>query len=234
MTLNLLRQCGIPVTEAGARIGIGFKPEATGRIEVEPDWSAAAFWYCMLAASDSGEVFFPGLKRTGLQGDEIAADLFISLGIVTEDLPDGTLIRKSGPFTDVDSVDFTGCPDLALPVIVACALTGRRMHFKGLERLAIKESDRLAALGREFQKTGITLVQSRQGTWELDGTLRPGYEVLVDDYEDHRVAMAFSSLAIKGFRVVFSNSDVVSKSYPSFWKDLHSAGFEIVNPVENI
>ena len=49
----------------------------------------------------------------------------------------------------------------------------------------------------------------------------------IDTYEDHRMAMAFAPVALVDGRVVINNPQVVSKSYPRYWEDLKSVGFEI-------
>jgi 3-phosphoshikimate 1-carboxyvinyltransferase len=197
-------------------------------LEAEPDWSAASFWYAMLALSREGEVFFPGLQASGLQGDERVADLFVPLGVQTVLREDGVLILKKG--NDVPTIyraDFESSPDLAMPVIVACAALGIEGRFTGLKRLAIKESDRLAVISRELASMGRVL-QPQEDAYCLHAGLpiEPKNLEIKDD-DDHRVAMAFATLAVMGYEVEIRHADVVAKSYPGFWHDLRQAGFTV-------
>ena len=104
--------------------------------------------------------------------------------------------------------------------------------FSGLITLRIKETDRIAALDTELKKVGSGFQLSH-----VDDTGEEHYKVLpitappsvvprFATYRDHRMAMAFAPLALL-FPIEIEQPNVVSKSYPSFWKDLESLGFEI-------
>lgn len=228
MTTAILEELGIQVIVQDNTFKVFPGRELKKEITVEPDWSAASFWYCMLCASGSGEIFFPGLKRTGVQGDQQVALLFRDLGIETMDETGGIRIRKSGIKSGNFHADFTDFPDLALPVILACGMEGIPGTFAGLERLRVKESDRLEALEHGLHACGLKLGEEAPGLWRLSGALTDPCPVRIDDYNDHRVAMTFACLAAKKYTVSLDHPDVVNKSYPGFWDDLQSAGF-IVN-----
>jgi 3-phosphoshikimate 1-carboxyvinyltransferase len=104
-------------------------------------------------------------------------------------------------------------------------VAGIKGVFTGLERLRIKESDRIEAITAGLFETGIVLREVSPGTWGLSGSLKKPSELFPSDFEDHRVAMTFACLALKGFAVNFEHPEVVNKSYPGFWKDLESVGF---------
>jgi len=227
MTVRLLEDLGIRITFQKNRIEIMHQENLKGRVKVEPDWSAASSWYCMLALAEKGWVRFPGLIRSGYQGDEIIADIFDPLGTETVEDDEGIIIKSKDRIKGTGSIDFSDNPDLAMPVIMAFAITGEPCKFSGLERLRLKESDRLAVMERELQKIGISLIQSSPNRWETIGSfVRPG-DVFVQDEDDHRIAMTFASLAMKDCSIFIEDPQVVNKSYPGFWKDLESAGFEI-------
>lgn len=225
MTTGILTELGIQVIVQENSIRVYHKPHIRTEVEVEPDWSASSFWYCMLSMAEKGSVYFPGLRKSGRQGDQQVATLFRQLGVDTFEEKNGIRIRKSKQLSTHFQADFTGYPDLALPVILACAAAGISGSFTGLERLRIKESDRIEAMTEGLVKAGITLREEPRGTWSLSGTLKEPSELLIRDYEDHRIAMTFACLAMKGFTVKLEHPEVVNKSYPGFWKDLESAGF---------
>ena len=98
-------------------------------------------------------------------------------------------------------------------------------HLTGLHTLKIKETDRLLALKNELEKLGATVTVSDDSL-----TLEPlsviHSNIKIKTYQDHRMAMAFAPLAIK-VPIVIEDAEVVSKSYPAFWNDLKSIGFQI-------
>jgi 3-phosphoshikimate 1-carboxyvinyltransferase len=107
------------------------------------------------------------------------------------------------------------------------------VHFRisGLQTLRIKETDRIAALQKELLKYGFVLTAEGddvlQWKGEMSGQPVVPEHVSIDTYDDHRMAMAFAPIALVKGSVVINNPEVVSKSYPSFWEDMKSAGFNI-------
>jgi 3-phosphoshikimate 1-carboxyvinyltransferase len=225
MTTGILTELGVQVILQENAIRVYHKPVIRTEIEVEPDWSAASFWYCMLSMAEKGNIYFPGLHKSGRQGDQQVITFFRQLGVETIEEKNGIRIRKAKEVSTNFQADFSGFPDLALPVILACGAAGIHASFTGLEGLRIKESDRIEAITNGLMKTGITLKEEPLGTWALSGLLKEPSELQIPDYEDHRIAMTFAGLAMKGFTIKFEHPEVVNKSYPGFWKDLESAGF---------
>jgi 3-phosphoshikimate 1-carboxyvinyltransferase len=225
MTTSLLDYLGVQVISQEDAIRVFPRKEMKFSINVESDWSAAAFFYCMLSMADKGELFFPGLKKSGIQGDQQVASFFNHLGVLTVEEDAGIRIKKGGPVNDSFYADFTGHPDLALPVIMACGAAGVNGTFSGLDRLRLKESDRINALSSGLIKAGLILKEEFPGTWKISGRLADPSEIYPDDFEDHRVAMTFATLAIKGFTLNLEHPDAVNKSFPGFWKQLEAIGF---------
>jgi 3-phosphoshikimate 1-carboxyvinyltransferase len=225
MTTGILSELGVQVILQENSIRVYNKPNIRTEIEVEPDWSAASFWYCMLSMAEKGNILFPGLRKSGLQGDQQVAAFFRELGVDTVEEKRGIRIIKTKQVQHDLMADFTSFPDLALPVILSCGAAGLSGSFTGLDRLRIKESDRLEAMKDGLLKAGISLIEDPAGTWKLSGLLKDPCNLTIPDYEDHRVAMTFACLAVKGFTITMEHPEVVNKSYPDFWKDLESVGF---------
>ena len=197
---------------------------------VENDWSAASYWYEMVALVDNldAEILLPNLFRDSLQGDSKGADLFRLLGVETAYTPEGVLLRKTGRVTSQLDYDFVEIPDLAQTFTVTCCMLGIPFHFKGLQSLKIKETDRINALKVEMRKLGYVLedINDCELIWQGQ-RCEPESDTAIDTYEDHRMAMAFAPAAIKTGSLKINNPQVVSKSYPRFWEDLKSVGFSI-------
>lgn len=226
MTLRMLEETGIAHRWAGQVISIQPQQPRNSVIYVEPDWSAASYWYSMLALVPEGRLFLRGLKKDSLQGDRAIADIMEQFGIASVFEPDGVTLSKTGQSSEQQSFDFKSCPDLAQTVIVCCAALGRDATFTGLETLKIKETDRIRALQQELEKFGVSLTEAAHQEYRLDTSRKYIPETLhIDTYEDHRMAMAFAPLALVFPEVVIEDPAVVGKSYPAFWRDLQQHGF---------
>lgn len=227
MTLNMLAESGIASSWDGNAIHIRPQQAKTSSLYIEPDWSAASYWYSMVALSTAAELFLPGLKRSSLQGDVAIADIMAHFGVASSFEYGGLRIQKTTSHSDKRLFDFKECPDLAQTVIVCAAALKRNLSFTGLHTLKIKETDRIAALQNELGKFGVTLTEDRD-TYHLntDG-LRQVEDLTIATYEDHRMAMAFAPLGLVFDRVQIYEPNVVEKSYPDFWKHLKQQGFII-------
>ena len=206
---------------------------------IENDWSAASYWYEMVALSGDtdAEVQLKGLMDGSKQGDSSVRYLFSLLGVKTAfanstpGVPTTVTLRKSGRCVRRLEYDFTNVPDLAQTIVVTCCALGVPFHFTGLQTLKIKETDRIAALKAELGKLGFVLhdKDGRELVWDGNLTSRPSPltpHPPIDTYDDHRMALAFAPLSLHA-PISINNPQVVSKSYPHFWSDLRTADFSI-------
>lgn len=206
---------------------------AVKSFNVESDWSAASYWYEMVALSSEGDarVLLPGLYEDSLQGDSKGREVFSLLGVKTEYTKDGVLLSKKTREVDTLEYDFVKMPDLAQTFVVTCCMMGVPFHFTGLESLKIKETDRIVALKNEMAKLGFDLEDRNDSELLWDGRRRAltaeEYDsVAIDTYEDHRMAMSFAPVALVNGSIRINNPHVVSKSYPRYWDNLLAAGFQ--------
>ena len=149
-------------------------------------------------------------------------------GVETTFLPDGIYLKQRPTLltTDALTLDFTDCPDLAQTIAVAATALGRPVEMTGLESLRIKETDRITALQTELAKFGGDLREVAEGRFRAEST---GFVVdnqSVATYHDHRMAMAFAPLAMRG-PLRIEAPTVVKKSYPQFWQELANSGLVI-------
>ena len=257
MTVSLMRRFGITVEEPDDTTFRVAPGEYSGSdYTIENDWSAASYWYEMLALADEGEVVLEGLFEDSLQGDSCVRHLFEPLGVSTEFNERGAVIQKKDPplypslvwrgvyadFPDLWHSPYTGerggglglslseCPDLAQTMVATCCGMGVPFRFSGLQSLRIKETDRLLALRQELGKLGYDVREEEDGVLE-SSLLTPHSSLLTPNsiatYDDHRMAMCMAPLAILHDGLVINDAQVVSKSYPTFWEDLKSVGYAI-------
>jgi 3-phosphoshikimate 1-carboxyvinyltransferase len=226
MTLAMLQTAGIQHTWNGNIISIQNQEFTTTSLYIEPDWSAASYWYAIAALADEAELFLPGLTQYSLQGDSVITEIMANFGITSQFKDGGVYLQKEVKAISRKIFDLKECPDLAQTIIVVCAALGHEATFTGLETLKIKETDRIKALQNELAKIGVKLVEKGQ-VYKLDCSEKQlPQRIFVNTYDDHRMAMAFAPLALLIPEVEVEDADVVEKSYPAFWKDLEKVGFE--------
>ena len=211
------------------------KPYQVRDYFIENDWSAASYWYEMVAISDDPEatIKLTGLTDGSKQGDSVTRYIFSLLGVKTvfetkkQGVPQTVTLKQNGRCVPRLEYDFVNSPDLAQTFVVTCLAKDIPFHFKGLATLKIKETDRIEALKREARKLGYVLEDRNDSELLWSGERCEPTNEGIDTYEDHRMALAFAPFALKQPGLMINNPQVVSKSYPKFWEDLEAAGFEI-------
>ena len=212
MTLAMMRHFSAQVERIGRSIIVTPKPYKNQLFTMEPDWSAASYWYEMAAFSEECEIKLRSLSlqslsmvetskgRFNLQGDSVIVEWMQQLGVGTFIEGEDIVLRKI-PFKNQPLVfDFSQHPDLYPTMAAICAGLHMEAHFTGLDNLALKESDRVEAIQTELAKLA-------------DGTIR------FSAHDDHRIVMALAPLSMLVGPVTFDHPEVVKKSYPGFWND---------------
>ena len=186
---------------------------------VESDWSAASYWYQIVALSKEAEVTLPGLFKDSYQGDSQVAGIFRSLGVETIYKDKTVILKKNGKSVERLDYDFINQPDLAQTFVVTCALLNIPFRFSGLQSLKIKETDRMAALITEMRKLGYILHETDGSvlSWEGERCTTEEHPA-IDTYEDYRMAMAFAPTCLALPEILINNPQVVSKSYSPLLK----------------
>ncbi len=227
MTLAMMEKAGIRHRWTENEITISNQAYNKAEISIEPDWSAASYWYAIAALAEEASLFLPGLNGYSLQGDSKITEIMANFGITSQFKDGGVHLLKEAKKLERKIFDFKECPDLAQTVIVCCAALGHDALFTGLETLKIKETDRVNALQTELAKIGVKLIEKNQ-TYKLDcSELDLNRKISISTYDDHRMAMAFAPLALLIPELEIEDHLVVEKSYPDFWKHLEIAGFRI-------
>ena len=231
MTLALLNEIEIETSFVGDKIKIKHKSQIPNPkpIIVESDWSSASYFYSIIALSESGsQITLSSFKENSLQGDSILVEIYKKMGVATYfDENKITLVKQPDCKTEAINLDLIQAPDIAQTIAVTCLGMGLGCNLTGLHTLKIKETDRLVALKTELTKLGATISITEESlTLEPNAQIRSNCKIAT--YNDHRMAMAFAPLALK-VPIEIENAEVVSKSYPDFWDDLKSIGFQTHN-----
>lgn len=229
MTLSMMKNYGIDLERKNNIIDI---KQGCYKIEeetFEADWSSASFFYALVAISKSHKIFLPQLKENSLQGDKIIKEIFErSFGVTTTFTQEGATIEYNPEIEKQNQqIDFTTCPDLFLPVLIADVCTDLQISYTGLQTLSLKESDRLNSAIKQIEKLNIKAT-IKEDVLSIDKSQirHNNLTILIETYQDHRMAMAFSLLAFKYEGIKIENPDCVTKSFPNYWME--------VNKIKNI
>ena len=239
LTLWMMREFGADADwSAYDTITVAGKPYSQRPYYIENDWSAASYWYEMMALSkqEDDEIRLEGLMDGSKQGDSSVRYIFSLLGVKTtfgtkkEGVPTTVTLRHSGRCVPRLEYDFVNAPDMAQTFVVCCLMLDVPFYFRGLSTLKIKETDRIEALKKEALKLGFVLHDKNDSELYWDGErCEPMEDAAIDTYEDHRMALAFAPAAFRLKQLRINNPQVVTKSYPSYWEDIKAAGFALVN-----
>ncbi len=228
MSLLHLEEIGIASEFSNHKIKILPAPKTIGpkTIVVESDWSAASYYYSIVALSPPGfTLSLRSFKSSSRQGDAAVASLYRNFGVETTFEKDTILLtRQTFEPTDVN-FNLSDTPDLAQTVAATCLGLGVGCILTGLHTLRIKETDRIAALQSEMQKLGAA-VKIGTDFLQIPANSNLRENISIKTYDDHRMAMAFAPLAVR-VPIKIGNPQVVSKSYPTFWDDMKLLGFHI-------
>jgi len=228
MTLSLLDEIGVESSFMGNIIRV--KPNTTTlkpkTFTVESDWSSASYYFSIAALSEVGtEINLSSYKENSLQGDSALVSIYKHFGVSASFSENKLTLKKEKSNLEPLSLDLKNAPDIAQTIAVTCFALGISCDLIGLHTLKIKETDRLVALKIELEKLGGS-VEITDKSLHLSASKRINPMVSIATYNDHRMAMAFSPLALKT-SIIIEDAMVVSKSYPTFWEDLKSIGFKI-------
>lgn len=225
MTEEILRAFGTEIAEDSVGYTVNGRLTSPKCISVEGDWSNAAFF---LAAGVLGKspVAVTNLTYPSLQGDSVFVDFLRKLG--------GRVKCAEGKVTAYPSVligsvfDCTDCPDLIPILAVTAAHAKGKTVINGVDRLRLKECDRLNAVTELLYSSGTECFYNNDALTVIGGTEKKPF--FAKGYADHRIIM---SAAILGLTCgcVIDDSAGVKKSYPHFFDDFSQLGGKYAHSV---
>jgi 3-phosphoshikimate 1-carboxyvinyltransferase len=219
ITADILTTFGAHVTRHGDVIRVRAGRLEKSEYRVEGDWSSASYWFAAAAATH-GMMRVRGLAIPTAQGDAGFVDILAAMGCTIDVQPDqitvtGPAKLKGGTF------DCNATPDIVPTLAAIAPLAAEPVEIVNVANLRVKESDRLATVTSELRKLGAT-VEERPDSL----LIHPGWNdepAVIETHNDHRIAMAFAVAGLARGNVTIGKEQVVSKSYPRFWKSLEEA-----------
>ena len=232
LTLGLMKSFGISSTWENDSIIIPSQKYISKDTFVEGDWSGASYWYQIAALSKHANIKINGLTSVSLQGDAAVAVLFEQLGVSSRFSDNAVFLTKTATKCKFFEFDFINNPDLVQTFVVTLCLMEIPFRISGADTLRVKETDRILALQQEMEKLGYIIKETSTGVLEWDGIIHSMMKnVAINTYKDHRMALAFAPTALCIKKIIICDAMVVTKSYPHYWNDLTSVGFEITQKI---
>jgi len=219
ITADVLRHFGATVEEYSPDIvRVSSKGLQAASYKVEGDYSSASYWFAA-AAVTSGKVTVANLTPGSAQGDKRFVDILAEMGCAVEKGEDRVTVRGTGKLAG-GSFDCNATPDIVPTLAAIAPLATSAVEITNIRTLRLKESDRIEVLATTLRSLGAS-VEERDDAL----TIHPGWSstpVEVDPRDDHRMAMSFAIAGLARGGISIRNDQVVTKSYPRFWRDLDS------------
>ena len=229
MTKKLIEKIGYNVIINNDQIEVLVNNKSLDKIvEVESDWSSASYFYSIVAFSKDAKITLKTFKRNSIQGDSIISEIYQKLGVETRYEKDYIIIskNKTANLPKRLKLNLSDSPDLAQTIAVTCLGLGIECELSGLHTLKIKETDRIEALKKEFIKLGVDNIKTSDNTIYFKGAQQLNNNIKIGTHQDHRMALSFATLAVI-IDISIESPNVVSKSFPNYWKNLKTLGFKI-------
>ncbi|MDR1906102.1 MAG: 3-phosphoshikimate 1-carboxyvinyltransferase [Clostridiales bacterium] len=195
---------------------------SSGIAEIEGDWSNAAFF--IAAGILNGDIVLKGLNINSKQPDREIIDIIRRMGGKIEERKDGIEVKKS--CLHGTEIDVKNIPDLAPVLSVVAGLANGRTIMRNVERLRLKECDRLSAVAETITKSGGRAVME-DSRLIIDG-VKEYKSAVLSGFNDHRMVMSAAILALGASGTITINgTEAVNKSYPDFFEEYKRLGGKI-------
>lgn len=189
---------------------------------VEPDAISASYFWSIAALTQS-RIKILNLSSKSRQGDVRYADILGKMGCIVREDSEGIEVGGTGVLRGVN-VDMSNMPDTVQTLAVTAGFAEGKTVIEGIRNLKFKETDRIEAPRRELEKMEVKAESTTDSLTIIGGN---AHGAVIDTYGDHRMAMAFAVAGTRIPGVIINDPDVVSKSFPGFWKKLEEIGVGI-------
>ena len=220
ITLGMMKRFGVDASfesERVIQVSGGQQYVSPGTFWVEGDASSASY-FLAAAAINGGTVEVQGVGRHSVQGDKAFADVLSAMGANVE-WGDDYIRCSKGTLKGVD-MDMNAIPDAAMTIATTALFAEGPTSIRNVYNWRIKETDRLSAMATELKKLGARVEEGEDylTVWPLPTPALAEIET----YDDHRMAMCFSMIAVAGFDVVINDPECTHKTFPAYFRTLES------------
>lgn len=184
---------------------------------VEGDASSASY-FLAAAAIKGGEVKVTGIGKNSIQGDIQFADVLEKMGADIE-WGDDYICARRGDLVGID-MDMNHIPDAAMTIGTAALFASGKTAIRNIYNWRVKETDRLFAMATELRKVGAEVVEGEDFI-EITPPVNIKHAA-IDTYNDHRMAMCFSLLALDAASVTINDPGCTAKTFPDYFEKLQT------------
>ncbi|MCU7554076.1 3-phosphoshikimate 1-carboxyvinyltransferase [Alteromonas sp. ASW11-19] len=216
ITLDTMAKFGVVVENLDYQsfvIPAGQRYRSPGRFMVEGDASSASY-FLAAGAIGGGTVRVTGIGATSIQGDIRFADVLEQMG-ATVSWSDEYIEVTGGPLQGVD-LDLNHIPDAAMTIATTALFANGKTAIRNIHNWRVKETDRLHAMATELKKLGAEV---EEGTDYITVTPPDALRhAAIDTYNDHRIAMCFSLVALSDTPVTINDPGCTAKTFPDYFE----------------
>ena len=218
ITLNVMRRFGVEVRNHGFSVfSVPHAPYVSpGQVYVEGDASSASY-FLAAGALGGGPVRVEGVGRASIQGDVRFTEVLERMGAAVS-LGENWIEVSGGARLRPLDMDMNHIPDAAMTAAVLALFADGPSTLRNIASWRVKETDRLSAMATELRKLGAAVEEGADYLKITPGKLQAGTHI--DTYDDHRMAMSFSLVALGGVPVVISDPGCVAKTFPDYFRVL--------------
>jgi len=216
ITRHMMEEFGVTVTFDGSDYFV--TPQAEYKKEsytVEPDMSAACYFYAA-AAMTGGRAQVANVHIDNTQGDLKFLEVLKQLGCQIEEEPEGIIVTgpKRGALKGIH-INMNDFSDQTMTLAVIAPFCKEKVRIEGIGHIRLQESDRLHGIATELTKLGVCCEEEEAAITIYPGVPKPG---VVETYEDHRMAMAFSLLGLMVEGIVIDNPMCCRKTFENYFE----------------
>jgi 3-phosphoshikimate 1-carboxyvinyltransferase len=221
VTLKLLEQFGIYYKNSNWQsfeLNHASRYKTPGEFLVEGDASSASYFFA--AAAILGNIEVKGINEASIQGDLNFLKVISNMGAGIEYLENSVKVTQQDNLKGLD-VDCKEIPDAAMTLAVMAIFAKGKTILRNIGSWRVKETDRIHAMETELKKLGAH-VTSTTDSISIIPPSTINNNVVIDTYDDHRMAMCFSLVALANKTVIINDPECVNKTYPEFFKDFEA------------
>ncbi|WP_206485881.1 3-phosphoshikimate 1-carboxyvinyltransferase [Thalassotalea sp. G2M2-11] len=218
ITLDIMRRFGVNVQNNDYQSFIVSGQQcyqAVERYMVEGDASSASY-FLAAGAIKGGEITVHGVGKLSVQGDKHFADVLEKMGAQVT-WHDESITVKGKPLIAVD-MDMNHIPDAAMTIATTALFAQGTTSIRNIYNWRVKETDRLSAMATELRKVGAEVIEGEDFISVTPPKVIQHAEI--DTYNDHRVAMCFSLVALSGIPVTINDPKCTAKTFPDYFDKL--------------
>ena len=218
ITLDIMQQFGVEVINNDYKtftIKAGQTYKAVERFMVEGDASSASY-FLAAAAIKGGTVKVTGIGRNSIQGDVEFVDVLEQMGARVE--WGETYVSVTRDTLRAIDMDFNHIPDAAMTIATAALFVEGTTTLRNIYNWRVKETDRLYAMATELRKVGA-IVEEGDDYLKITPPKQLKHAA-IDTYDDHRMAMCFSLLALDPVSVTINEPECTAKTFPHYFEVL--------------